>query len=407
MLPERNTLLFPDILPGVKWFIPFLCFSRGPKPIYLAKPHQSLWPPPRPHYPVPLMSNSMDLSPILAGYPTIGQPIEVQALGGAGGFSGARFWRIITQQGTFCLRRWPVEYPREDELRFMHAVLGHASARGFDVAAIPVQNAEGGTFVSCLDYLWELAPWMPGKADTSDRPTESRLVAAMKCLAEFHWACEGFVWNSPVPHTTTCPTVGTSPGIHKRAAMIHDWRNEQLSRLQDAVSKTSGWPEMKQRTERLLPCLPDRLASLARDLSRFLNHPLPLQPCIRDVWQDHILFQHERVTGLVDFGSIGIDNVSCDVARLLGSLTHKRDPQSWHLGLQTYATIRPLSKAEEGLVEIFHKSGVLLGALNWVRWVYLDRREFEDPQAVLRRMDKLLPQLESPPTPSAERKLIL
>jgi Ser/Thr protein kinase RdoA (MazF antagonist) len=126
-----------------------------------------------------------------------------------------------------------------------------------------------------------------------------------------------------------------------------------------------------------------------------------LQPCIRDVWQDHVLFQGDEVTGLIDFGSMGTDNVSCDVARLLGSYAGNSQPL-WQAGIEAYATVRELSHTELGLVRAFDRSGVLLGAFNWAAWVLLEGRVFEEPLAVLRRMDALMERLEtsSQPLPS-------
>lgn len=355
-----------------------------------------------------MMPGSSEIAPVLAAYPAIGRPTEVQALGNSGGFSGARFWQIITTRGLFCLRCWPAEYPREGELDFMHRVLFHASAQGFDVAAVPLQNSAGATFINHSGRLWELDPWMPGSPDDSERPAVTRITAAMTCLARFHRSCEEFTWDSPFPHKTGCPTVGVSPGVHKRVAMLQEWLSVRATQLECVLSEQSLWSEMRRRIERLLRSLPNRLSLVAGDLLPFLSHSVSLQPCIRDVWHDHVLFQADQVTGLIDFGSMGIDHVSCDVARLLGSLARQNDPQRWQLGLETYASIRPLSDLEQRLIDVFHRSGVLLGALNWAAWVCLDRRVFENPQAVLRRLDALLAQMETDlPLPPTERGLIL
>ncbi len=47
---------------------------------------------------------------------------------------------------------------------------------------------------------------------------------------------------------------------------------------------------------------------------------VPIQPCIGDIWHDHILFLGDGVSGLVDFGGMRADTVAGDIARLLGSL---------------------------------------------------------------------------------------
>ncbi len=65
----------------------------------------------------------------------------------------------------------------------------------------------------------------------------------------------------------------------------------------------------------------------------------PLQPCIRDVWHDHVLFVGDDVSGLVDFGAMQPDSVAADIARLLGSLAGD-DRQAWTIGLAAYESVQ-------------------------------------------------------------------
>ncbi len=345
--------------------------------------------------------------PVLAAYPFVGRPKSVQSMGGAGGFSGARFWQVETTRGRLCLRRWPVEYPKVGDLRFIHAVLRHVAEKGFELAPVPLENSAGATYTSHDGHLWELTPWLPGEASSSDRPSEARHVAAMECLAEFHRATEQFCWREAEPQKVACPVVGPSAGIRKRAEVLREWMAGRAGQLREVIGRRNASVEMSDRAERLLRLLPQWGPVVAENLAQFDGCSVPLQPCIRDVWQDHLLFQGEKVSGLIDFGSMGIDNVSCDVARLLGSFAgHSSD--LWRTGIEAYASIRGLSERELGLVQAFDRSGVLLGACNWAGWVLLEGRVFEDPKAVLRRMDALMERLESdsPPPPSGRGLLL-
>ena len=327
------------------------------------------------------------LPTVLTAYPNLEPITGIHPLGGAGGFSGARFWRVETSQADFCLRRWPVEYPQEKDLAFIHAVLRHVSQAGFSVAAVPIANCSGRTYLDHSGYFWELAPWMPGRADFNDRPTESRLVAAMHCLAQFHQATDGFGEMSSRPPRP-------SPTVTGRRGILHDWLTGRARELDQASARTLGWPEMAPRVEKLLRLFPRWAPLVDEALAPFVEMPVRLQPCIRDVWHDHFLFTGDEVTGLVDFGAMGVDSVACDVARLLGSLAGD-SARLWRVGVDAYCRIRGLSSTELALVPALDASGVLLGALNWAAWVMLDRREFEDPQSVLRRMDILIDRLSS------------
>src|SRR5207237_4695271 len=96
--------------------------------------------------------------------------------------------------------------------------------------------------------------------------------------------------------------------------------------------------------------VPQVLAILAhRDL------PLPVQPCLCDVWHDHVLFTGDDVTGLIDYGAVKEDNVAADLARLLGSLVGD-DRALYEMGLDAYAAVRPLAEQERQLVPLLDRT---------------------------------------------------
>ena len=102
---------------------------------------------------------------VLAAYPDDHQPLDVEPLGSAGGFSGASFWRVRTASETLCLRRWPQEHPSTDRLEFIQAVLWHVTREGFAAVPLPRETRRHSGYVRHGGYLWELEPWMPGEAD--------------------------------------------------------------------------------------------------------------------------------------------------------------------------------------------------------------------------------------------------
>jgi hypothetical protein len=88
------------------------------------------------------------------------------------------------------------------------------------------------------------------------------------------------------------------------------------------------------------------------------------------------------------------ESVAADIARLLGSLCGN-DQQAWATGQAAYETIRPLSADEQSLVSAFYQSQRLLAGVKWAQWVFLERRSFSDPSAVVKRMEHILARLES------------
>jgi Ser/Thr protein kinase RdoA (MazF antagonist) len=324
------------------------------------------------------------LQAVLAHYPDLSPVVGLQPLGGAGGFSGAQFWRLDTEDGPLCLRCWPPAHPNRERLEFIQAVLWHVHMEGCYFVPLPLESSTNAGYVLHDGHFWELTPWMPGKADYHAAPTNEKLVNALSALATFHVAASSF----PVPHSEPAP----SPGVAQRLELVRDLRGDLLNSWKDALA-ASAWLEVDRRAARAVQLIPRALPAVEQALAACRELNVTMQPCIRDVWHDHVLFLDGQVSGIIDFGAMRIDNPATDVARLLGSLVgDERD--GWRLGLEAYEAVRPLSEDEGRLIKAFDRSGIVLSLVNWLRWLYVDRRTFEHRGAVETRFDELLPRLE-------------
>jgi len=329
------------------------------------------------------MATEWDIVSVLSAYPDDYRSAEIESLGAAGGFSGARFWRVISEAGPFCLRRWPRANPSAERLEFIQAVLWHVDREGFTLAPLPLSTRSRKGYVRRMGYFWELAPWMPGEADFWDDPTDEKLTAAMIALAEFHLAAATF----PLPD----PPVGFSRGIRDRRRQLREWTSGDLEQLRAAVER-GRWPDLEPRAETLFRLVPRGADPVLVLLDAAAQSKVPLQPCIRDVWHNHVLFEGSRVSGLIDFGSMAADNVAADVARLLGSMA-RDDDHLWQVGLDVYGSVRQLSEAEVSLVHAFDRSTVLMAGLTWIDWIYRQRRVFENREAITDRLDEIIGRL--------------
>jgi len=308
----------------------------------------------------------------------------MESLGAAGGFSGARFWRLETARGPYCLRRWPESQPDQQRLEFIHSVLWYVHQEEFDLVPVPVETIGQQSYVWGAGHLWELAPWMPGTADYLADPQPQRLRAALLALARFHRASQTF------PVAEQQPAV--SPGIVARRRRLQTLMRGDLESLRRSILP-GQLPALEPRADRLFTLFPHVAPRVARLLDRAANEKVSLQPCLRDIWSDHVLFEGTRVTGIIDFGALRADNVSTDVARLLGSLAGD-DLSAWQQGLTAYASIRPIAAAERVLIEAFDQSTVLLAGINWIDWIYRQRLTFENSAAIPERLDTFLVRLE-------------
>jgi len=346
---------------------------------------------------------------LIAQYPDEFRPEAIEPLGSAGGFSGSAVFRVRRGDRVFCRNRWPSGVRSPEPLQFIHAVLYHVVRQGLDWVPAPCRDRSEQTYVWLGDHFWELAPWMPGEADFHVAPRPERLDAAMKALAQFHRAAATFSNDARLPKSrrlgepaSTFHT-GPAPGVLERLDRVRGYLADDLDRLARCIVP-EVWPGICDRAWRAVTSARICLEPVKDLLEATTALEVPLQPCIRDVWHDHVLFTGDRVTGLVDFGAMGIGNVAGDVARLLGSLAGD-NASLWRAGLNAYDSVRPLSDAERTLVTVFDRSGVVLAALNWIEGLYRERRKLPDAAAVARRFDELLPRLKTlskqPPARSA------
>jgi Ser/Thr protein kinase RdoA (MazF antagonist) len=327
-----------------------------------------------------------DPEPVLRHYPPDCQPAQLEPLGSAGGLSGAQFWRLVAPRATLALRRWPIEHPTPDGLRFIHAVLRHAERRGMTILPVPVPTASGESFAVHDGRLWEIEPWLLGTADYERSPSAEKLRAAMVALAGFHVATSDF--QSPSPDPATAPAIAT------RLERLRELQSGGIDALVRAISDSAG-PEMASLARQFVSRAPSAVPAAVAGLTPLASIPLPLQPCIRDIWHDHVLFDGDRVTGLIDFGAMQFDTPATDIARLVGSLAvFDKSRQTWPIALAAYSNIRPLNEAEITAAQALDAAGTILAGCNWIRWIYVDRRQFENPPRILERFRRIVSRLQ-------------
>jgi Ser/Thr protein kinase RdoA (MazF antagonist) len=331
-----------------------------------------------------------DPAPVLRLFPASGPVERIEPLDMAGGWSGSLLWRIQGAGRRLCLRRWPAGHPAPDRLRLIHAVLTHAAREGIDYVPLPLSAHHGESFVEHAGHLWELTGWLPGVADYRQRPTRERLAAAFHALARFHLASSSFPKGSG-DHE---PPIGTAPAIVDRLEMVDHLVGGKMGRLATALNQHLS-PDLDQRAAQIFARAAPRVPLQRAPLAAAAQLNLLLQPAIRDVHHDHVLFTGECVTGLIDFGALRIDTPLADVARLLGSLAGD-DPASREHALAAYREVRPLSDGDRRLVELLDETNVVLSGLNWLGWLYVERRDMGPLPPIVRRLDEILVRLSAP-----------
>ena len=295
-----------------------------------------------------------DLAAVRAAYPSWVADASVEALGNRGGFSGARIYRLSSPLGDYCLRAG-VTGEAVRRVNDRHALLHEARATGLDFVPIILPTRSGTTVVERSGRCWELMQWMPGTADFHAVPTPARLQAAVEALARLHLA-----WQSRAR-----PGVVPCPGVRRRL---------------DAVNEL---PPVDAFADGLQHELAYWLPQVSIILDNMPN--VSLQPVLRDIWHDHLLYEGDTLTGLIDFASIDLDSVAVDLARMLGSLIEDDEP-SWRFALSAYRLLRPLSADEERLARALDRAGVIAALANWHRWLATGTRDLIEARARVGRL---------------------
>lgn len=312
-------------------------------------------------------------------YPTVLRPTRPPTfLGGAGGLSGSDLWKVESACGPLMVRAWPTNGPDQKTLDQIHGWL--IQARRLKVVAIPRVNRGGATWVEVEGRFWEVAPFLPGAADLGRPPTSTHLASMFQALAAFHQGLAKRTFQGP------------SRGLVARGKEVNRLILTEFAALRSALERAVNDPHESLASEwlaRARQIAPNLVAPLGQASLRVLD----LQPCIRDVRPDHFLFEADKLTGLVDFGAMGIDSVATDLARLLGE-TVGRSEEPRLIALDAYETIRPITPVDLTVLDIFEAANALLGGARWVRWHFVENRRFENPDAVASGLGRSLWRLE-------------
>jgi Ser/Thr protein kinase RdoA (MazF antagonist) len=169
--------------------------------------------------------------------------------------------------------------------------------------------------------------------------------------------------------------------------------SEMVSAESGREARHSEMPGFETLVLRLAELVSRHASAVRNELQLAAQTTVPLQPVLRDVWHDHVLFTGDDVTGLIDASACRSESVSADLARLLGSLLGEDDREGWDFALTAYQRLRPLSVAELALIPVLDRSGVLLSAVTWLEWLGPQRRvSLSDPR-VRPRLEQLMVRL--------------
>jgi homoserine kinase type II len=166
--------------------------------------------------------------------------------------------------------------------------------------------------------------------------------------------------------------------------VLADWDSTRPDRRRELAAGPLG--ETVLRASELLPPL---LPAARAALEPWAAQRVPLQPCLVDVWPDHVRFTGDRVTGLIDFGAVQDDHVAADLARLFAGFP---GPDSLPAALAAYRAAGGRLGEPDEFVRLLARTGLVCGAAAWL--VRLRAGPLPpDPAAVAARLHELLDRL--------------
>lgn len=300
--------------------------------------------------------------------------VEVNRLPSAG-FSGASAWDVRHGGRNFVLKNFVASASRV-HAEWVHSLMRHVRAAGHRQVPEVFSGVDGSTVQADPDgTLWELLERMPGSP--TDRPTLAQAAAAGEVLARLHRAAvalPGATAKHGIPASLQRRITGG------RNLLVRPWA------MRDPAAAPPGIrPRLTRAADILATAVGGQaLAAMASATAA----PCVLQPVLRDVWSDHLLFDASRLVGVIDWHAAGIDTPATDIARILGSWPD--DPGITGAVIEGYAAVSPLDPAWPVLIPFLQASGIVLGLDNWFRWTMEEGLRFADMSMVEHRIDELL-----------------
>ena len=319
-------------------------------------------------------------------------PITVSAISplDTSGFSGANVWKITSAEGDgYCLKGYPSGNLTADHLQWIHRVLAHTAINGCNFVALPIKASQSQNgqqrFVSHRGCLWELSPWAAGVQSSDGQirigPNETRwsdakLQNAFTSIARFHQAAAQVNFD-----------FRPSPNISTRLERLAAYR-QTLDKAGQSTMPTATTKSVQRELDQLRLATASvsqaNIDALLNKLRPFANQTLPIQPVVRDLRAEHLFFDGDQLSGLIDFDAMQMDSIAYDLSRL--SSTMGLDDRQIQTALESYSSVRPIQPIEEALIPLLSAASRLLVPLQWIQWLLVEQREFSNTQMVKQRI---------------------
>lgn len=303
------------------------------------------------------------------------------------GYSGSQIWKVIphpTADSHYCLRGFPAGRQNLEKITWRGLALRQAEALPFLQQPVPTRR---GLLAHPDDHgrLWQLEPWARGDNDFLDAPSQQKVDSAVDALAALHQ-----IWSNPKYLDSLQITRQTQPvGLAKRwhfAQQCYPLDGESWQTMsQNAQQYGPHWNSLFQQIRSVAL---NSLSSLTQELQAISSQTVPAAIVLGDPWSDHLFFQDQQLTGIIDYDTMRVDSVAADISRLFCSLLGQ-DLQAQQVALDRYLKQRTLSDIERQIWRLTNRSSQILGPILWMRWLFLER-SISPTQVLFRRIEAIV-----------------
>ncbi len=293
------------------------------------------------------------------------------------GLSGAVVWRGEDTTGTprVALKGWPLSTAAE-RIEHVHLWLSQAAHLSFVPTVFKSVRKQSAVLVD--GRVWDACRWLPGTP--CEVPTVAEVRAACTAVAQIH-----LCWPALEDRRPCRGVVARLAILTDHRALLDDWNHT----LPPFVPELD--PLLRRAVQEVL-----RVADSATAVLRsWAAWPLPVRPCVRDLRGEHVLFEAERVTGIVDYGAMAVDHPAVDLARLLDDYASS-DDNLFGEGLDAYRKEgAPLSlEVPDKFVRLLANTGAVCSILGWLVRFFVRREPVLRPAATAVRLWELLARVE-------------
>ncbi len=254
-----------------------------------------------------------------------------------------------------------------------------------------IHQLEQATVVRHEEACWDLLEWLPGQPAACDA-TPQYIRSGAVAIARFHRSVRSLGERFE-----------PAPAVSLRIQRIRELGPPIEHAVNHTRGVTAGSTELDAALDdacRLLRWKWGEIHTrITRSLTRYTDVPVLNHYVLRDVHREHVLFEHNEPSGLIDFDAVRIDTPATDLARWIGGFLDRSPADrelAWQAALAGFGEENPLKKGAQPELDpemardlCFATAWISLA--NWVVWLLCEQRGFPaGPQVVAARIREML-----------------